>query len=142
MGTKKIKTEKINAESIATQSVIEDAKLKAMQLVEEAKKAADAAKEAKKLAKEAMNAAKSFTSRPLRLSYFEARFDDNSVLFKSDVHYITEKAAIDYLTELRNTNSKCSKDEIVIYKINKNSKQSIEVSKLCINKETNQIIIE
>ena len=69
---------------------------------------------------------------------------------KSDVHYCAEKIAIDCLTELRAEGNN-DEDKSKVYLINKVSKEtdengepkeSILISKLYLDLETNQIIID
>ena len=136
----------------------EKAKAEAARLMEQAKKAAQEAKAAAKEAREAMKKAKAFTSRPVRKNTFEVRVCQKMAdvtlggeyVDKSDVHYCAEKIAIDCLTELRAEGNN-DEDKSKVYLINKVSKEtdengepkeSIIISKLYLDLETNQIIID
>ena len=136
----------------------EKAKAEAARLMEQAKKAAQEAKAAAKEAREAMKKAKAFTSRPVRKNTFEVRVCQKMAdvtlgreyVDKSDVHYCAEKIAIDCLTELRAEGNN-DEDKSKVYLINKVSKEtdengepkeSILISKLYLDLETNQIIID
>ena len=137
----------------------EQAKAEAQRLMEQAKEAAKQAREAAKQAKEAAKKAKAFTSRPVRKNTFEVRVCDSMAdvalggefMSKSDVHYCAEKDAIDALINLR---AEASNDEDLakVYLINKISKECDEetgepkerilVSKLYLDPETKQVIID
>lgn len=136
----------------------EKAKAEAARLMEQAKKAAQEAKAAAKEAREAAKKAKAFTSRPIRKSTFEVRVCQKMAdvtlggeyVDKSDVHYCAEKIAINCLTELRAEGNN-DEDKSKVYLINKVSKEtdengepkeSILISKLYLDLETNQIIID
>lgn len=136
----------------------EKAKAEAARLMEQAKKAAQEAKAAAKEAREAAKKAKAFTSRPVRKSTFEVRVCQKMAditlggeyVDKSDVHYCAEKIAINCLTELRAEGNN-DEDKSKVYLINKVSKEtdengepkeSILISKLYLDLETNQIIID
>ena len=136
----------------------EKAKAEAARLMEQAKKAAQEAKAAAKEAREAAKKAKAFTSRPVRKNTFEVRVCQKMAdvtlggeyVDKSDVHYCAEKIAIDCLTELRAEGNN-DEDKSKVYLINKVSKEtdengepkeSILISKLYLDLETNQIIID
>lgn len=136
----------------------EKAKAEAERLMEQAKKAAQEAKAAAKEAREAAKKAKAFTSRPVRKSTFEVRVCQKMAditlggeyVDKSDVHYCAEKIAINCLTELRAEGDN-DEDKSKVYLINKVSKEtdengepkeSILISKLYLDLETNQIIID
>lgn len=136
----------------------EKAKAEAARLMEQAKKAAQEAKAAAKEAREAAKKAKAFTSRPVRKSTFEVRVCQKMAditlggeyMDKSDVHYCAEKIAINCLTELRAEGNN-DEDKSKVYLINKVSKEtdengepkeSILISKLYLDLETNQIIID
>lgn len=145
-------------ENSELESKAEKAKAEAARLMEQAKKAAQEAKAAAKEAREAAKKAKAFTSRPVRKNTFEVRVCQKMVDFtflggeyvdKSDVHYCAEKIAIDCLTELRAEGN--DEDKSKVYLINKVSKEtdengepyeSILISKLYLDLETNQIIID
>jgi len=136
----------------------ETAKAAAARLMEQAKKAAEEAKKAAKEAREAAKKAKAFTSRPVRKNYFEVRVCQSMAevtlggefMDKSDVHYCAEKSAINALIELRAEGSN-DDDMSKVYLINKVSKETDEngepkertlVSKLYLDLETNQIVID
>lgn len=136
----------------------EKAKAEAARLMEQAKKAAQEAKAAAKEAREAAKKAKAFTSRPVRKCTFEVRVCQKMAdvtlggeyVDKSDVHYCAEKIAINCLTELRAEGNN-DEDKSKVYLINKVSKEtdengepkeSILISKLYLDLETNQIIID
>lgn len=135
----------------------EAAKAEAARLMEQAKKAAEEAKKAAKEAREAAKKAKAFTSRPVRKNYFEVRVCQNMAevtlegkfMDKSDVHYCAEKSAINALIELRAEGN--DDDKSKVYLINKVSKETDEngepkerilISKLYLDLETNQIVID
>ena len=145
-------------ENSEVESKAEKAKAEAARLMEQAKKAAQEAKAAAKEAREAMKKAKAFTSRPVRKNTFEVRVCQKiadvtlggEYVDKSDVHYCAEKIAIDCLTELRAEGNN-DEDKSKVYLINKVSKEtdengepkeSILISKLYLDLETNQIIID
>ena len=122
---------------------LEKAKIEATRLAEEAKKAAKAAKEAAKAAKEAAEKARVFSSRPVRLARFEAQLG-TEVISKTDVHYCAEKAAIDYVADLRN-NSEYTDQVIEIWKVYKDeqwAEKNIMLSKVYIDTVTGQIVID
>lgn len=92
-------------------------------------------------------------SRPVRMSTFivqacqtkaEATLGMGEQMFKSDVHYCAEKAAIDVLAE----DIKCGQRNEYLYAIIKRGKADTEgandilVETLWIDQETNQIVIE
>lgn len=103
-------------------------------------------------AKQKLAAAKKANSksRPVRLSTFTLTVAEKKgteeygeFISKSDVHYCTEKAAIDILTE----DIKNGTPNEYIYKVWKTNKadEKVEpklVEELWIDKETNQIVIE
>ena len=145
-------------ENSELESKAEKAKAEAARLMEQAKKAAQEAKAAAKEAREAAKKAKAFTSRPVRKNTFEVRVCQKMAdvtlggeyVDKSDVHYCAEKIAIDCLTELRAEGNN-DEDKSKVYLINKVSKEtdengepkeSILISKLYLDLETNQIIID
>ena len=145
-------------ENSELESKAEKAKADAARLMEQAKKAAQEAKAAAKEAREAAKKAKAFTSRPIRKSTFEERVCQKMAdvtlggeyVDKSDVHYCAEKIAINCLTELRAEGNN-DEDKSKVYLINKVSKEtdengepkeSILISKLYLDLETNQIIID
>lgn len=105
--------------------------------------------EAKKKLAEAKKA--NTKSRPVRMSTFVVRvclnktqaiIGEGEQMFKSDVHYCAEKAAIDVLAE----DIKCGQKNEYIYAICKRSKADEEnevvVELLWTDLETNQIVIE
>ena len=114
-------TENVNTVANPTTAVtnpeLEKAKSEAARLAKLAKGAAIAAKEAAKAAKEAAEKAKAFSSRPVRLARFEARLG-TELISKTDVHYCAEKAAIDYVADLRN-NGEYEDQVIEIWKVYK-----------------------
>lgn len=145
-------------ENSELESKAEKAKAEAARLMEQAKKAAQEAKAAAKEAREAAKKAKAFTSRPVRKCTFEVRVCQKMAdvtlggeyVDKSDVHYCAEKIAINCLTELRAEGNN-DEDKSKVYLINKVSKEtdengepkeSILISKLYLDLETNQIIID
>ena len=145
-------------ENSELESKAEKAKADAARLMEQAKKAAQEAKAAAKEAREAAKKAKAFTSRPIRKSTFEVRVCQKMAdvtlggeyVDKSDVHYCAEKIAINCLTELRAEGNN-DEDKSKVYLISKVSKEtdengepkeSILISKLYLDLETNQIIID
>lgn len=145
-------------ENSELESKAEKAKAEAARLMEQAKKAAQEAKAAAKEAREAAKKAKAFTSRPVRKNTFEVRVCQKKAdvalggeyVDKSDVHYCAEKIAIDCLTELRAEGNN-DEDKSKVYLISKVSKEtdengepkeSILVSKLYLDLETNQIVID
>lgn len=105
--------------------------------------------EAKKKLAEAKKA--TTKSRPVRMSTFVVRvcldktkaiIGEGEQMFKSDVHYCAEKAAIDVLAE----DIKCGQKNEYVYAICKRSKANEEeetvVELLWTDPETNQIVIE
>lgn len=105
--------------------------------------------EAKKKLAEAKKA--NTKSRPVRMSTFVVRvclsktaaiIGEGEQMFKSDVHYCAEKAAIDVLAE----DIKCGQKNEYVYAICKRSKANEEnevvVELLWTDQETNQIVIE
>lgn len=151
-------TPQAEVENSELESKAEKAKAEAARLMEQAKKAAQEAKAAAKEAREAAKKAKAFTSRPIRKNTFEVRVCQKMTDFtfggeyvdKSDVHYCAEKIAIDCLTELR-AEGNSDEDKSKVYLINKVSKETDEngepyestlISKLYLDLETNQIIID
>ena len=143
-----------NTTAEATPQVAPQAEVENSELESKAEKAKAAAKEAR----EAMKKAKAFTSRPVRKNTFEVRVCQKMAdvtlggeyVDKSDVHYCAEKIAIDCLTELRAEGNN-DEDKSKVYLINKVSKEtdengepkeSILISKLYLDLETNQIIID
>lgn len=143
MKTKKNNKEVVNevVNPAVTSEVVEQAKKNAEVAKEEAKKAAQIAKEAASIAKEAAEKVKAFTSRPVRLARFQAELN-GELIAKTDVHYCAEKAAIDYMTELRN-NSNYEGQVIEIWKRYKNSeKEDVLLATVSISTETNQIVID
>ena len=145
-------------ENSELESKAEKAKADAARLMEQAKKAAQEAKAAAKEAREAAKKAKAFTSRPIRKSTFEVRVCQKMAdvtlggeyVDKSDVHYCAEKIAINCLIELRAEGNN-DEDKSKVYLISKVSKEtdengepkeSILISKLYLDLETNQIIID
>lgn len=120
---------------------LEKAKSEAARLAEEAKKAAAVAKEAAKAAKEAASKAKVLTARPIRLARFQAELGEE-IISKTDVHYCAEKAAIDYLTELRN-NGTYNNQVIEIWKRRKGAQgNDVLIAEVFIDSTTNQIVID
>lgn len=149
---------KAEVKSSELETKAEKAKAEAARLMEQAKKAAQEAKAAAKEAKEAAKKAKAFTSRPVRKSTFDVRVCQKMAdvtlggeyVGKSDVHYCAEKIAINCLTELRAEGNN-DEDKSKVYLINKVSKEtdengepkeSILISKLYLDLDTNQIIID
>ena len=145
-------------ENSELESKAEKAKAEAARLMEQAKKAAQEAKAAAKEAREAAKKAKAFTSRPVRKNTFEVRVCQyrtdvqfgGEFIKDSDVHYCAEKVAIDALTQIRAEGNN-DEDKSKVYLINKVSKEtdengepkeSILISKLYLDLETNQIIID
>lgn len=105
--------------------------------------------EAKKKLAEAKKA--TTKSRPVRMSTFVVRvcldktkaiIGEGEQMFKSDVHYCAEKAAIDVLAE----NIKCGQKNEYVYAICKrfkaNEEEETVVELLWTDPETNQIVIE
>lgn len=119
---------------------LEKAKIEATRLAEEAKKAAAVAKEAAKAAKEAAAKAKAMTSRPVRLARFQAELGEE-IISKTDVHYCAEKAAIDYVTELRN-NGSYENQIIEIWKRYKEDGTDVLLSRVYVDQSTDQIVID
>lgn len=141
--TKKNMPEKAQNENanVVTNPELEKAKIEAARLAEEAKKAAAAAKEAAKAAKEAAEKAKAMTSRPVRLARFQAELDGD-VISKTDVHYCAEKAAIDYMAELR-TEGNYTGQIIEIWKRYKSAEGTdVRLSQVYIDEATGQIVID
>ena len=140
--SKKAMAEKAQIENVNVKNEFENAKIEAQRLAEEAKKAAAAAKEAMKAAKAAAEKARVMTSRPVRLAKFQAEIG-SEIISKSDVHYCAEKAAIDYVTDLRNTGS-YENQIIEIWKRYKDENQGIDVmlSRVYIDASTSQIVID
>lgn len=137
----KAQNESVNA--VVTNPELEKAKSEAARLADEAKKAAKAAKEAAKAAKEAAEKAKVFSGRPVRLARFEAQLG-TEVISKTDVHYCAEKAAIDYVADLRNNGSYT--DQVIeiwkVYKDERWAEKNVRLSKVYIDVTTGQIVID
>lgn len=130
-------------ENVVVNPELEKAKIEAAKLAEAAKEAARVAKEAAKAAKEAAEKAKAMNSRPIRLARFQAELDGD-VISKTDVHYCAEKAAIDYVAELR-ANGGYENQIIEIWKRYKSEDQQdmdVCLSKVYIDASTNQIVID
>lgn len=142
MSTKNMaeKAQNVNA-NVVLNPELEKAKSEAARLAEEAKKAAAVAKEAAKAAKEAASKAKVLTARPVRLARFQAELGEE-IISKTDVHYCAEKAAIDYLTELRN-NGTYNNQVIEIWKRRKGAQgNDVLIAEVFIDPTTNQIVID
>ena len=142
----KAQNENVNAVVTNPASVIpelEKAKSEAARLADEAKKAAKAAKEAAKAAKEAAEKAKVFSGRPVRLARFEAQLGAE-VISKTDVHYCAEKAAIDYVADLRNSGEYT--DQVIeiwkVYKDEQWAEKNVCLSKVYVDATTGQIVID
>ena len=141
--TKKSMAEKALNESVnvVANPEFEAAKAEATKLAEAAKAAREAAKEAAKLAKEAAAKAKVLTARPVRLARFQAELN-GEVISKTDVHYCAEKAAIDYLVDLRN-NGNYENQVIEIWKRRKDANgNDVLLSTVYVDVETNQVVID
>lgn len=137
------KAQNENVNVVVTNPELEKAKSEAARLADEAKKAAKAAKEAAKAAKEAAEKAKVFSGRPVRLARFEAQLG-TEVISKTDVHYCAEKAAIDYVTDLRN-NGEYTDQVIEIWKVYKDeqrAEKNVCLSKVYVDATTGQIVID
>ena len=119
------------------------AKAEADELMRKAKEAAEIAKQAAKEAKEAAKKAKAYTSRPVRKSRFEVSASDSGeIMFKSDVHYCAEKAAIDAATQLREQDN-FEGITYFVHKVNKeNENDRLLVCSVYIDPETKQIVID
>lgn len=137
------KAQNENVNAVVTNPELEKAKSEAARLADEAKKAAKAAKEAAKAAKEAAEKAKVFSGRPVRLARFEAQLG-TEVISKTDVHYCAEKAAIDYVADLRN-NGEYTDQVIEIWKVYKDeqwAEKNVCLSKVYVDATTGQIVID
>ena len=146
MSTKKNMAEKAqneNTNAVVINPELEKAKSEAARLADEAKKAAKAAKEAAKAAKEAAEKAKVFSGRPVRLARFVATWDGITIS-KTDVHYCAEKAAIDYVADLRNSGTYT--DQVIeiwkVYKDEQWAEKDVCLSKVYIDVTTGQIVID
>lgn len=146
MSTKKNMAEKAqneNTNTVVSNPELEKAKSEAARLADEAKKAAKAAKEAAKAAKEAAEKAKVFSGRPVRLARFVATWDGITIS-KTDVHYCAEKAAIDYVADLRNSGTYT--DQVIeiwkVYKDEQWAEKNVCLSKVYIDVTTGQIVID
>lgn len=136
-------TEKAVQTPQATAELTDAAKkaAEAKALMEEAKKMAAEAKEAAKKAREAAAAAKAFTSRPKRACYWvavQAGLSLANYINKSDVHYVAEKAAIDYVAAEREAGRN---EKVELYKVNKETKAEVLVSTIYLD-ENNCIVID
>ena len=136
-----------NAQVVETSPIEEKAmraKKEAEKLMARAKAAAEAAKYAAKEAKEAAKKAKVYTSRPVRKSYFEAYIesDEFTLIGKGDVHYCVEKSAIDEAVRQREMDEELQ--TVCIYKVSKAEpeKDRTLISKVYIDPETKQVVIE
>lgn len=130
--------ENVNANVVTN---LENAKAEAAKLAEAAREAARVAKEAAKAAKEAAEKAKVLTARPVRLARFQAELD-GEIISKTDVHYCAEKAAIDYLVDLRN-NGNYENQIIEIWKRRKDATgNDVLLSTVYVDVETNQVVID
>lgn len=136
-----------NAQVVETSPIEEKAmhaKKEAEELMAKAKAAAKEAKEAAKEAKEAAKKAKAYTSRPVRKSYFVAclESDETTVIGKGDVHYCVEKSAIDEAVRQREMDEELQ--TVCIYKVSKAEpeKDRTLISKVYIDPETKQVVIE
>ena len=140
MTTKKSnKNESVNV--VVTNPEFEAARVEAAKLAEAARAAREAAKEAAKLAKEAAAKAKVLTARPVRLARFHAELN-GEIISKTDVHYCAEKAAIDYLVDLRN-NGNYAGQIIEIWKRRKDEAgNDVLLSTVYVDETTNQIVID
>lgn len=137
------KAQNENTNAVVINPELEKIKSEAARLAEEAKQASKAAKEAMKAAKQAAEKAKVFSSRPVRLARFEAQLGAE-VISKTDVHYCAEKAAIDYVADLRN-NGTYTDQVIEIWKVYKDEKwaeKNVCLSKVYIDVTTGQIVID
>lgn len=145
MSTKKNTAEKAQNENtnVVINPELEKVKSEAARLAEEAKQASKAAKEAAKAAKEAAEKAKVFSGRPVRLARFVATWDGITIS-KTDVHYCAEKAAIDYVADLRNSGTYT--DQVIeiwkVYKDEKWAEKDVCLSKVYIDVTTGQIVID
>lgn len=137
------KAQNENANSVVINPELDRIKSEASRLAEEAKQAAKVAKEAMKAAKQAAEKAKVFSSRPVRLARFEAQLG-TEVISKTDVHYCAEKAAIDYVADLRNNGT--YEDQVIeiwkVYKDEKWAEKNVCLSKVYIDVTTGQIVID
>lgn len=137
------KAQNENTNAVVINPELEKIKSEAARLAEEAKQASKAAKEAMKAAKQAAEKAKVFSSRPVRLARFEAWLD-TEVISKTDVHYCAEKAAIDYVADLRNNGTYT--DQVIgiwkVYKDEKWAEKNVCLSKVYIDVTTGQIVID
>lgn len=145
MSTKKNMAKKAQNENtnVVINPELEKVKSEAARLAEEAKQASKAAKEAAKAAKEAAEKAKVFSGRPVRLARFVATWDGITIS-KTDVHYCAEKAAIDYVADLRNSGTYT--DQVIeiwkVYKDEKWAEKDVCLSKVYIDVTTGQIVID
>ena len=132
------------AETIQTEDKVAAAKAEAERLMAAAKEAAAAAKAAAKEAKEAAKKAKAFSSRPVRTCYFIAYYEDNEEAYigKGDVHYCVEKSAIDEVARQREDDEEYR--TVCIYKVRKDDENAERqlISKVYIDAETKQIVID
>ena len=137
------KAQNENVNAVVINPELEKAKSEAARLADEAKKAAKAAKEAAKAAKEAAEKAKVFSGRPVRLARFEAQLG-TEVISKTDVHYCAEKAAIDYVADLRNSGEYT--DQVIeiwkVYKDEQWAEKNVCLSKVYVDATTGQIVID
>lgn len=137
------KAQNENTNAVVINPELEKIKSEAARLAEEAKQASKAAKEAMKAAKQAAEKAKVFSSRPVRLARFEAQLGAE-VISKTDVHYCAEKAAIDYVADLRNSGTYT--DQVIeiwkVYKDEKWAEKNVCLSKVYIDVTTGQIVID
>lgn len=137
------KAQNENTNTVVINPELEKIKSEAARLAEEAKQASKAAKEAMKAAKQAAEKAKVFSSRPVRLARFEAQLG-TEVISKTDVHYCAEKAAIDYVADLRNSGTYT--DQVIeiwkVYKDEKWAEKNVCLSKVYIDVTTGQIVID
>lgn len=137
------KAQNENTNAVVINPELEKIKSEAARLAEEAKQASKAAKEAMKAAKQAAEKAKVFSSRPVRLARFEAQLG-TEVISKTDVHYCAEKAAIDYVADLRNSGTYV--DQVIeiwkVYKDEKWAEKNVCLSKVYIDVTTGQIVID
>ena len=132
---------KVENVNVVANPELENAKAEAAKLAEAAKEAARVAKEAAKAAKEAAEKAKVLTARPVRLARFQAELN-GEVISKTDVHYCAEKAAIDYLVDLRN-NGNYENQIIEIWKRRKDATgDDVLLSTVYVDVETNQVVID
>lgn len=146
MSTKKNMANKAQNENVnVINPELEKIKSEANRLAEEAKQAAKVAKEAMKAAKQAAERAKVFSSRPVRMNYFVAYYEDNEEAYigKGDVHYCVEKSAIDEVAKQREYDEEYR--TVCIYKVRKNAENDEErqlISKVYIDPNTKQIVID